>query len=45
MNDPLPAPAGYDHAAIVKTRHDEMIWMHGQFEVAEKKFGNYLNVS
>ena len=45
MNAPLPAPAGYDHAAIVTTKRDELHWLNDQFEIAEKKFGKYLNVS
>ena len=45
MNAPEPAPAGYDHAVIVKTKYDELLWLNEQFEIAEKKFGKYLNVS
>jgi hypothetical protein len=44
-NAPQPVPAGYDHAAITRTMHDESIWIYEQFDVAEKKFGKYLNVS
>lgn len=45
INAPMPAPAGYDHAAITKTMHDESLWLNEQFDVAERKFGKYLNVS
>ena len=45
MNASLPTPPNYDHLATINSMHDELLWMHNQYDEATLKFGKYLRLS
>lgn len=38
-------PEDYDHAQVVKNKHQELSWLKEQFKPAKEKFKKYLDIS